>query len=75
MPAAAVQSEPRQDSNADVMSQASGDALSVVSKTEEPAKASSVSADDEQETSGAHSSAAPLDIPHTRARVQVKANV
>ena len=53
------------------MSQASGDALSVVSKTEEPARASSVSADDEPETSGAHSNAAPQDTPHSRSRVQV----
>lgn len=53
------------------MSQASGDAVSVVSKTEEPARASSVSADEEPETSGAHSNAAPQDTPHSRSRVQV----
>lgn len=75
MPAAAVQSEARPDSNADVMSQASGDATSVVSQTEEPAKASSVSVDDEPETSGAHSNAAPQDTPHSRSRVQVSADI
>ena len=73
LPAAAVQLEARQDSNTDVLSQASGDAASVVSKTEEPARASSVSADNEPETSGTHSSAAPQDKPHNRSRVQVSA--
>ena len=78
MPTAVVQSDASQDSNGDVMSQASGDASSVISKTEEAARAGtagSVTADDEPvpETSGAHSSATPQDVPHSRSRVQVSA--
>lgn len=69
--AAAVQSEAQPDSNAEAMSQASGDASSVVSKTDEPARASSVSADHEPETSGAQGSAAAPDPPQSRSRVQV----
>ena len=65
--AAVVQSEAQPDSNAE----ANADASSVVSKTDEPARASSVTADHEPEASGAQGSATASDPPQSCSRVQV----
>lgn len=76
VPTVAAKSEASEDNNADAASQASGDASSVISRTEE-ARAGSVTADDERvsEASGARGSSSHQETPRTHSGVQVSATI
>lgn len=72
VPTVGMQSEASLDGNADASSQASGDASSVTSKTEDR-RAGSTTADDETvpEASSAHGNTTRREAPHTHPGVQV----